>query len=74
MVREPLSRARGDCPRDRLDRVAARSTSAGLTPIILVTDEVRNPQRDIPIALILPVVLSTIIYLLRGRTRIAGTD
>lgn len=36
----------------------------GLTPIISVASEVQNPQRTIPIALILSVVLSTIIYLL----------
>ncbi|MBN8713615.1 MAG: APC family permease [Xanthomonadales bacterium] len=36
----------------------------GLTPIISVASEVRNPQRTIPIALILSVILSTIIYLL----------
>jgi amino acid transporter len=36
----------------------------GLTPIISVASEVHNPQRTIPIALILSVALSTIIYLL----------
>lgn len=36
----------------------------GLTPIVSVAGEVRDPQRTIPIALILSVVLSTIIYLL----------
>lgn len=36
----------------------------GLTPIISVASEVHNPQRTIPIALILSVILSTIIYLL----------
>jgi len=36
----------------------------GLTPIVSVASEVQNPQRTIPIALILSVVLSTIIYLL----------
>lgn len=36
----------------------------GLTPIISVASEVRNPQRTIPIALILSVLLSTVIYLL----------
>ncbi|WP_368564019.1 APC family permease [Pseudoxanthomonas sp. UTMC 1351] len=36
----------------------------GLTPIVSVASEVREPQRNIPIALILSVVLSTIIYLL----------
>jgi amino acid transporter len=36
----------------------------GLTPIVSVAGEVRNPQRVIPIALILSVVLSTGIYLL----------
>ncbi|BCQ60030.1 hypothetical protein PBOI14_17800 [Pseudomonas sp. Boi14] len=34
----------------------------GLTPIISVASEVRNPQRTIPIALILSVLLSTLIY------------
>ncbi|WP_158753236.1 APC family permease [Dyella sp. S184] len=36
----------------------------GLTPIIAVASEVRHPQRTIPIALILSVALSTVIYLL----------
>jgi amino acid transporter len=36
----------------------------GLTPIVSVAGEVRNPQRTIPIALILSVTLSTIIYVL----------
>lgn len=36
----------------------------GLTPIVSVASEVREPQRNIPIALILSVVLSTIIYVL----------
>ncbi len=36
----------------------------GLTPIVSVAGEVRNPQRAIPIALILSVVLSTAIYVL----------
>lgn len=36
----------------------------GLTPIVSVAGEVQNPQRTIPIALILSVSLSTIIYLL----------
>ncbi|PRC95075.1 APC family permease [Solimicrobium silvestre] len=36
----------------------------GLTPIVSVAGEVENPQRTIPIALILSVVLSTIIYVL----------
>ncbi|MDF0605447.1 APC family permease [Neisseriaceae bacterium TC5R-5] len=36
----------------------------GLTPIISVASEVRNPQRTIPIALILSVLLSTLIYVL----------
>ncbi|TAN02916.1 MAG: APC family permease [Rhodanobacteraceae bacterium] len=36
----------------------------GLTPIVSVAGEVRNPQRNIPIALILSVALSTVIYLL----------
>ncbi|MDE2308423.1 MAG: APC family permease [Xanthomonadaceae bacterium] len=36
----------------------------GLTPIVAVASEVRDPQRNIPIALILSVALSTVIYLL----------
>jgi amino acid transporter len=36
----------------------------GLTPIVAVAGEVRDPQRNIPIALVLSVVLSTAIYLL----------
>lgn len=36
----------------------------GLTPIISVASEVQNPQRTIPIALILSVLLSTAIYVL----------
>lgn len=36
----------------------------GLTPIISVASEVRDPQRTIPIALILSVLLSTLIYVL----------
>ncbi|HEX7325697.1 MAG TPA: APC family permease [Rhodanobacteraceae bacterium] len=36
----------------------------GLTPIVSVASEVRNPQRTIPIALILSVLLSTALYLL----------
>ncbi len=36
----------------------------GLTPIVSVASEVRNPQRTIPIALILSVALSTVIYVL----------
>lgn len=36
----------------------------GLTPIISVASEVRNPQRTIPFALVLSVLLSTAIYLL----------
>jgi amino acid transporter len=36
----------------------------GLTPIISVASEVQHPQRTIPVALILSVVLSTIIYVL----------
>ncbi|MGX5731328.1 APC family permease [Pseudoxanthomonas beigongshangi] len=36
----------------------------GLTPIISVASEVRNPQRTIPIALLLSVLLSTLIYVL----------
>ena len=36
----------------------------GLTPIVAVASEVRNPQRTIPIALLLSVALSTVIYVL----------
>ncbi|KVE40043.1 APC family permease [Burkholderia sp. TSV86] len=36
----------------------------GLTPIVSVASEVRNPQRTIPVALILSIVLSTLIYVL----------
>lgn len=36
----------------------------GLTPIVSVASEVRQPQRTIPIALILSVALSTVIYVL----------
>lgn len=36
----------------------------GLTPIVSVASEVRDPQRTIPIALILSIALSTIIYVL----------
>ncbi|KAB0495864.1 APC family permease [Pseudomonas vancouverensis] len=36
----------------------------GLTPIISVASEVKNPQRTIPIAMILSVLLSTLIYVL----------
>lgn len=36
----------------------------GLTPIVSVASEVRNPQRTIPFALILSIVLSTVIYVL----------
>jgi amino acid transporter len=36
----------------------------GLTPIVSVASEVRDPQRTIPIALILSVALSTVIYVL----------
>lgn len=36
----------------------------GLTPIVSVASEVRNPQRTIPIALLLSVALSTVIYVL----------
>ncbi|WP_139320000.1 amino acid permease, partial [Serratia marcescens] len=39
----------------------------GLTPIISVDSEVQRPQRTMPIALILAVVLSTIIYVLLQR-------
>lgn len=36
----------------------------GLTPIVSVASEVRNPQRTIPIALILSILLSMLIYVL----------
>lgn len=36
----------------------------GLTPVISVASEVKNPQRTIPVALILSIILSTIIYIL----------
>ncbi len=36
----------------------------GLTPIIAVASEVRHPQRTIPIALLLSILLSTLLYLL----------
>ena len=36
----------------------------GLTPIVSVASEVRQPQRTIPIALILSVAVSTVIYVL----------
>lgn len=36
----------------------------GLTPIISVASEVKNPQRTIPVALILSVLLSTVLYVL----------
>ena len=36
----------------------------GLTPIVSVASEVREPQRTIPIALLLSVLLSTLIYVL----------
>ncbi|TKI07863.1 APC family permease [Martelella alba] len=36
----------------------------GLTPIISVASEVKNPQRTIPIAMILSVLLSALIYVL----------
>lgn len=36
----------------------------GLTPIISVAGEVKNPQRTIPFALILSILLSTIMYVL----------
>lgn len=36
----------------------------GLTPIVSVASEVRDPQRTIPFALILSIVLSTVIYVL----------
>lgn len=36
----------------------------GLTPIVSVASEVRDPQKTIPIALILSIALSTVIYVL----------
>jgi len=36
----------------------------GLTPIVSVASEVRSPQRTIPIALIVSIALSTVIYVL----------
>jgi amino acid transporter len=36
----------------------------GLTPIVSVASEVRHPQRTIPIALLLSILLSTLIYVL----------
>ncbi|MEW9623962.1 APC family permease [Rhodanobacter geophilus] len=44
----------------------------GLTPIISVASEVRHPQRTIPIALILSVLLSTVIYLLLQAAFLGG--
>ncbi|MBF8726766.1 APC family permease [Pseudomonas putida] len=44
----------------------------GLTPIISVASEVRNPQRTIPVALILSVLLSTAIYVLLQLAFIGG--
>lgn len=44
----------------------------GLTPMISVASEVQNPQRTIPIALILSVILSTIIYVLLQLAFLAG--
>ena len=35
----------------------------GLTPVVAVASEVKNPQRTIPVALLLSIVLSTIIYI-----------
>ncbi len=44
----------------------------GLTPIISVASEVRNPQRTIPIALILSVLVSTLIYVLLQLAFVGG--
>lgn len=44
----------------------------GLTPIISVASEVRNPQRTIPFALILSVLLSTAIYVLLQTAFLGG--
>lgn len=44
----------------------------GLTPIISVASEVKNPQRTIPVALILSILLSTIIYILLQLSFLGG--
>ena len=44
----------------------------GLTPIISVASEVKNPQRTIPFALILSVLLSTAIYVLLQTAFLGG--
>ncbi|QXE09837.1 MULTISPECIES: APC family permease [Pseudomonas] len=44
----------------------------GLTPIISVASEVKNPQRTIPTALILSVLLSTAIYVLLQTAFLGG--
>ncbi|WXL24465.1 APC family permease [Ectopseudomonas mendocina] len=44
----------------------------GLTPIISVASEVQNPQRTIPFALILSVLLSTAIYVLLQTAFLGG--
>lgn len=36
----------------------------GLTPVVSVASEVKNPQRTIPIALIVSILLSTVIYIM----------
>ena len=36
----------------------------GLTPVVYVASEVKNPQRTIPIALIVSILLSTLIYIM----------
>ncbi|MEZ0472166.1 APC family permease [Luteimonas salinilitoris] len=44
----------------------------GLTPIVSVASEVRDPQRTIPIALILSILLSTAIYVLLQLSFLGG--
>ncbi|WP_202843938.1 APC family permease [Luteimonas saliphila] len=44
----------------------------GLTPIVSVASEVRDPQRTIPIALILSILLSTVIYVLLQLSFLGG--
>jgi amino acid transporter len=44
----------------------------GLTPIVSVASEVRHPQRTIPVALILSILLSTLIYVLLQLAFVGG--
>ncbi|WP_411833372.1 APC family permease [Pseudoxanthomonas mexicana] len=44
----------------------------GLTPIVSVASEVREPQRTIPIALLLSILLSTVIYVLLQLSFLGG--